>query len=57
MGVINEKDERLFGKRIDIRIENVLEALKPFETSLKGVVVESTLQSWYWLVDGLQEHG
>ncbi len=56
IGVIDEKDERLFGKRIDNRIENVLEALKPFKNSLKGVVVESTY-NWYWLVDGLQEHG
>jgi transposase len=30
--------------------------LDPFKSDLKGVVVESTY-NWYWLVDGLQQHG
>jgi transposase len=30
--------------------------LEPFQPDLQGVVVESTY-NWYWLVDGLQEHG
>ena len=56
VGVINGKDKRLYGKRLPNRLENVLLALEPFKDSLEGVVVESTF-NWYWLVDGLQEHG
>jgi len=37
-------------------INQVLIALEPFRDNLKAVVVESTY-NWYWLVDGLQEHG
>jgi transposase len=56
VGVINEKDKILYGKRHPNRLEDVLRALDPFKASLKGVVVESTF-NWYWMVDGLQEHG
>lgn len=37
-------------------LDRVLMALEPFRDTLQGVVVESTY-NWYWLVDGLQEHG
>ncbi|MCP4419100.1 MAG: IS110 family transposase, partial [Chloroflexi bacterium] len=56
VGVINDKDKILYGKRHANRLDDVLKALDPFKDSLKGVVVESTF-NWYWLVDGLQEHG
>jgi len=56
VGVINDKDKILYGKRHKNRLDDVLTALDPFKDSLKGVVVESTF-NWYWLVDGLQEHG
>ena len=56
VGVINDKDKILYGKRHKNRLDDVLRALKPFKNSLQGVVVESTF-NWYWLVDGLQEHG
>ena len=56
IGVINEKDKILYGKRHANRLDDVLRALDPFKDSLQGVVVESTF-NWYWLVDGLQEHG
>jgi transposase len=55
-GVTNEEDKRLYGKRLPNRLEGILSALEPFKDSLEGVVVESTY-NWYWLVDGLQEHG
>jgi transposase len=54
--VINEKDQRLFGRRLPNRVDAVVSVLEPFKETLKGVVVESTF-NWYWLVDGLQEHG
>jgi transposase len=56
IGVINNKDQRLYGKRHSNCLTDVLTALAPFKESLKGVVVESTF-NWYWLVDGLQENG
>ena len=56
IGVINAKDKRLYSKRHDNRIEDVLKALKKFKSSLQGVVVESTY-NWYWLVDGLTDQG
>jgi transposase len=56
VGVINAKDKILYGKRHPNRLDDVLTALDPFKDSLQGVVVESTF-NWYWLVDGLQEHG
>ncbi len=56
IGVIDSQDRRLYSKRHDNRLDCVLSALDPFKKTLKGVVVESTY-NWYWLVDGLQEHG
>jgi transposase len=56
VGVIDANDKRLYGKRHENQLKPVLKALAPFKKSLKGVVVESTY-NWYWLVDGLQEHG
>ena len=56
VGVINAKDKILYGKRHANRLDDILRALDPFKDSLQGVVVESTF-NWYWLVDGLQEHG
>lgn len=56
IGVINEQDQRLFGKRLPNDLDYVLTALEPFRNEMNGVVVESTY-NWYWLVDGLQENG
>ena len=56
IGIIDEQNQRLYGKRIPNELDKVLMALEPFKDTLKGVVVESTY-NWYWLVDGLQEHG
>ncbi|MGB2814532.1 MAG: IS110 family transposase [Dehalococcoidales bacterium] len=56
IGIIDEQDHRLYQKRLPNCLDNILPALEPFKESLEGVVVESTY-NWYWLVDGLQEHG
>ncbi len=56
IGIIDENDKRLYGKRNPNELNHVLTALEPFRDRLEGVVVESTY-NWYWLVDGLQEHG
>lgn len=54
--VINESDEVLFQKRLPNSLLAVLESLEPFRNEIKAVAVESTF-NWYWLVDGLQDHG
>ena len=56
VGIIDENDKRLYGKRIPNRLDNVLMTLEPFQNSLEAGVVESTFNC-YWLVDGLQDHG
>jgi len=56
IGIIDEKDQRHFAKRVPNSISQILVALEPFKENLKGVVVESTY-NWYWLVDGLQQEG
>ena len=48
--------QRLYGKRHPNNLDRILMALEPFKADLKGLIVESTY-NWYWLVDGLQEHG
>jgi len=56
IGIMDQDHKRLFGKRLPNRLDKILTVLEPFKADLKGVVVESTY-NWYWLVDGLQEHG
>ena len=56
LGIIDEEDKRLYQKRLPNQLDTILPALEPFKDNLEGVVVESTF-NWYWLVDGLQEHG
>ena len=56
LGIIDENDQRLYGKRLPNKLETVMSALEPYQDSLQSVVVESTY-NWYWLVDGLQEQG
>ena len=55
-GITDKENKRLFGKRLPNRLDAVLSALEPFKETLEGVVIESTY-NWYWLVDGLQDHG
>ena len=54
--VINEEDKRLFEKRLPNELGETLRALTPFKDQLVSTVVESTF-NWYWLVDGLMDHG
>ncbi len=53
--ILDETGKRVFSKRLPNNLDKILEALKGFE-ALKHVAVESTY-NWYWLVDGLSEHG
>lgn len=56
LSVIDEQDRVLFERRLPNELPVVLRALEPFREELAGVAVESTY-NWYWLVDGLIEHG
>jgi transposase len=52
----NEKDEVVYRKRLPNDLKLILEQLAPYQSEIEGIVVESTY-NWYWLVDGLMEHG
>ena len=54
--IINDEDERVLSKRISNDLGKTLALLKPYRVQLKAIAVESTF-NWYWLVDGLMEHG
>jgi len=56
IGIIDQEDRRLYGKRLPNSMNEILAALDPFKENLEAVVVESTY-NWYWLVDGLQAEG
>lgn len=54
--VTDEEDNKVVDKRIDNNLNNTLELLEPYKEQIKAVAIESTF-NWYWLVDGLMEHG
>lgn len=54
--VIDEGDHRVLDKRLSNDLSATLQVLAPYRETLQGIAVESTF-NWYWLVDGLQEHG
>ena len=54
--VIDDEDKRVFDKRLSNDLSTTLRMLAPYRETLQGVAVESTF-NWYWLVDGLQDHG
>jgi transposase len=54
--IIDPQDRPVFQRRLPNQLPLVLEALEPFRPQLQIVAVESTY-NWYWLVDGLRDHG
>ena len=54
--VIDDKDQRVYERRLANDLSRTIQALTPYEDTLQGIAVESTF-NWYWLVDGLQEAG
>ena len=54
--VTDENDRVVAEKRLPNQLDQILAFLKPWQSELAGVVVESTY-NWYWLVDGLQAAG
>jgi transposase len=56
LGVIDQQSKIVFKHKMINDLKKTLSVLEPFRNELMGVVVESTF-NWYWLVDGLMEHG
>lgn len=56
IAIIDHDNRRVLKKKTKNDLKVVVQALKPYQESIKGVVVESTY-NWYWLVDGLMEEG
>jgi len=42
LGIINDNDKRLYGRRISNDLNRVLMALETFRDQLEGIVVKST---------------
>jgi len=56
IALLDEEDRTVYRKRLGNDLGMILEELAPYQTSLEGLVVEST-DNWYWLVDGLMDSG
>lgn len=56
LAMIDEKGKRIFKGKLPNDAEQILAALRPHQSELAGIVVESTY-NWYWLVDALMSAG
>lgn len=55
-GLMDENGRRLGHKKLPCELADILEHLEPWRKSIVTIGIESTF-NWYWLVDGLQDHG
>jgi len=53
--VIDEKGEAMKEKKIDNKLDQIIQFLRPFGKDIQ-IAIESTV-NWYWLVDGLMDAG
>lgn len=56
LGIYDDQDRTVFARRLPNELGVVLKCLEPYKADLAGIAVESTY-NWYWLVDGLMDHG
>lgn len=56
LALIDESDRWIHKARLPNDLPLILGALAPYREQVVGIAVESTY-NWYWLVDGLAEHG
>lgn len=56
LSIIDGNDRLLFERRLPNDLAVVLQSLQPYRDDLVAIAVESTY-NWYWLVDGLIDHG
>lgn len=54
--ILDDEDRVVLDKRVSNQLEEILGELEPFRNSLSSIAVESTY-NWYWLADGLEDHG
>ena len=55
-GLMDQSGKRIAHKMLPCHLPTILEMLQPYKERIAQVAVESTY-NWYWLVDGLEDHG
>lgn len=55
-GLMDENGRRLVHKRLPCELPAILQLLAPYQKRIATVAIESTY-NWYWLADGLRDHG
>jgi transposase len=55
-GLMDESGRRVLHKKLPCDLPAILQVLAPYKERIAQVAVESTY-NWYWLVDGLEDHG
>ena len=55
-GLMDESGRRLVHKKLPCELPAILQLLEPYQAQIATIGVESTY-NWYWLVDGLKDHG
>ena len=55
-GLMDESGHRLVHKKLPCELAAILQLLDPYKARIATVAIESTY-NWYWLVEGLQDHG
>jgi len=55
-GLMDEDGRRVMHKKLPCQLSEILKMLEPYKERIAQVAVESTY-NWYWLVDGLEDHG
>jgi transposase len=55
-GLMDENGRRLVHQKLPCDLAVILKLLEPYKDRIATIAVESTF-NWYWLVDGLQDHG
>ena len=55
-GLMDESGRRILHKKLPCQLSAILQILEPYKERIAQVAVESTY-NWYWLVDGLEDHG
>jgi transposase len=56
LAVIDESDRLVHRRRVNNDLVAILREFEPYRDSIKSVAIESTY-NWYWLCDGLVDHG
>lgn len=54
--VLDDQDRVVVETRVSNQLEDILGELEPIRDTLTHVAIESTY-NWYWLADGLEDHG